>query len=182
MGHWVYPTVPGAQPYYVPDAEDLKPKETTVGPPPEGTGDHQLPKAPSAADFPKYSGSSSSAEISVDTKALKYYAELLEKLMPEVKKACTMMQAVDARPGKFKMAEDIKKCLGGKDVKAAADNYSNQLAYLYQSLSELSKALKDLAAKYDTTEEMNSAGASKALGDALSNFSSVASGSGKTDT
>jgi|GEM_PF-4895083 len=108
---------------------------------------------------PVFGGGSGSGAVRVDTHALIYFADMLDKLLEPIGKAVGELKRVNVRPGNFAAADRIVERVSGPA--GLKKTYSDNLIRLRDGLMLLGKRLRELAKKYDTIEELNGAGATE---------------------
>ncbi|AEW92807.1 MULTISPECIES: coiled-coil domain-containing protein [Streptomycetaceae] len=119
----------------------------------EGHVDHDpLPPTPVIPGIRIRDGN---GNTSVDTKALKTYADNLDTLCDMVGTARDKVFHLRAlAPGAFKEAEDLKKTISDpKD--GLQQHYVDAMHQLREALKKVAQQIRDLADKYATIEELN---------------------------
>ncbi|WP_146214582.1 hypothetical protein [Streptomyces sp. ICBB 8177] len=134
-------------PPYQPKAYD---GGTTV---PAGHG--TLPQATpfNAPNVPGGSGAPGSG-TSVDTPSMLLFADNVDKLIQPAKDAATKLQGVQAEPGAFYHANQIRTKVNGLNADSGLkEQYIKVFQDLAQGLGDLRDGVKQLAQKYTTLEE-----------------------------
>ena len=180
---WVWQAAPGTTGgYMVAVWEPDEPITSYAGGVPEPspvTSDDVAPPSVTTTPPQSFNASSGDQAISVDSRALKYYAGLLRDLVEPVRQAQLKLESVKVAPGRFKAAASIKgKVDGGDAVGGVATQYAQELYKMQPALSDLADAMEELARNYDTSEELNSESAFNALNGALTDFAGNMPGGG----
>ena len=175
--------MPGA--YMPPQHRKAKPK-----PPPPKQWDPTTFHAPPARSGPEKQDltpphvpgrSGGGRTTSVDTPSMKVFADNMDTLAEPVKQAYDkLMQLQRVNPGAFYDAYMLRQVSCGTNGDSGLQNtYLKILHDLGQGLADISSGMRQLSAKYKTTEEeakMTADDLSKAMESAQSDFTKIGSG------
>jgi hypothetical protein len=135
-------------------AADGTPKEwdpTTFHAPHTRSGPHQYDPTPPAVP----GGSGGGRKTSVDTPSMELFADNMDKLAGPVKEAYEkLMQLARVNPGAFYDGYALRQVTCGANGDSGLQaKYLKMLHDLGQGLADLSTGVRQLSAKYTTTEE-----------------------------
>ncbi|SDT74626.1 hypothetical protein [Actinoplanes derwentensis] len=137
-------------------------------------GSYVAPKPATDTSVPTFSAASGDASISVDSRALIWFAEQVNSLVSQVDEVRQELDKVKVAPGRFRASQELK--LKIESEHGSILSYVDAFRNMSPALTELVAALKQLAKDYSTAEQLNSEAGVKALGAALSDFDETAAG------
>ncbi|SHH05942.1 hypothetical protein [Streptoalloteichus hindustanus] len=109
---------------------------------------------------PVFKGEGGKGPVTVDGMALKHFAAAVKELLPHLRNAVRDVDSLAIRAGNFKHGNAIRDLITGPTGNAGLKKeYSDALKKMGAAFEKFVAGVEELAAKYQTTEELNSKGA-----------------------